>query len=190
MNVDPSSPFSRGRGRRIWSGTRPVIAYGMPPLGWRDLYHRALTVTWPVFFLSLAVLFLLTGAVTCLGDLTAFLLRVPPLSWLLGHGVDWLAGPLYYRGWCSARTSGTTRRRRGGGLFVIFDRFLFWLPRSIRANFPISSTSWDATGSKPSRSNRAPRSWRCWLRRGAGKCSTGGRSTILRAMATCRSPNS
>lgn len=59
MNVDPSSPFSRGRGRRIWSGTRPVIAYGMPPLGWRDLYHRALTVTWPVFFLSLAVLFLL-----------------------------------------------------------------------------------------------------------------------------------
>lgn len=46
---------------------------------------------------------------------------------------DWLAGPLYYRGWCSARTSGTTRRRRGGGLYVIFDRLLFWLPRSIRA---------------------------------------------------------
>ena len=43
---------------------------------------------------ALAVLFLLTGAVTCLGELTAFLLRVPPISWLLGHGVDWLAGPL------------------------------------------------------------------------------------------------
>ena len=43
---------------------------------------------------ALAVLFLLTGAVTCFGELTAFLLRVPPLSWLLGHGVDWLAGPL------------------------------------------------------------------------------------------------
>ena len=43
---------------------------------------------------ALAVLFLLTGAVTCLGELTAFLLRVPPLSWLPGHGVDWLAGPL------------------------------------------------------------------------------------------------
>ncbi|WP_027785593.1 MULTISPECIES: ion channel [Burkholderia] len=59
MNVDSSSPASRGRGRKIWSGTRPVIAYGMPPLGWRDFYHRALTVSWPVFFLSLAVLFLL-----------------------------------------------------------------------------------------------------------------------------------
>lgn len=46
---------------------------------------------------------------------------------------DWLAGPLYYRGWCSARTSGTTRKRRGGGLFVVFDRLLFWLPRSTRA---------------------------------------------------------
>lgn len=46
---------------------------------------------------------------------------------------DWLAGPLYYRGWCSARTSGTTRRRRGGGLFALFDRILFWLPRSVRA---------------------------------------------------------
>ncbi|EGD03345.1 Ion transport 2 domain-containing protein, partial [Burkholderia sp. TJI49] len=56
MNVDSSSSASRGRGRKIWSGTRPVIAYGMPPLGWRDLYHRALTVSWPVFFLSLALL--------------------------------------------------------------------------------------------------------------------------------------
>ncbi|MET3817862.1 hypothetical protein ABID76_000506 [Burkholderia ambifaria] len=72
MNVDSSSPASRGRGRKLWSGTRPVIAYGMPPLGWRDLYHRALTVSWPVFFLSLAILFLLLNggfaALYLLGD--------------------------------------------------------------------------------------------------------------------------
>ncbi|MBN3792179.1 ion channel [Burkholderia sp. Ac-20353] len=59
MNVDPSSATPRGRGRKIWSGTQHVIAYGMPSLGWRDFYHRALTMSWPVFFLSLAVLFLL-----------------------------------------------------------------------------------------------------------------------------------
>ena len=58
MNVDPSPLPPRGRGRKVWSGTRHVVAYGMPPLGWRDLYHHALTVSWPVFFLSLAVMFL------------------------------------------------------------------------------------------------------------------------------------
>ncbi|MCE5228841.1 hypothetical protein LLG95_04495 [bacterium] len=46
---------------------------------------------------------------------------------------DWLAGPLYYHGWCNARTSGSARRRRAGGLYVLFDRILFWLPRSVRA---------------------------------------------------------
>lgn len=76
MNVDSSSPASRGRGRKIWSGTRPVIAYGMPPLGWRDFYHRALTVSWPVFFLSLAVLFLLLNG----GFATLYLLGHAPIA--------------------------------------------------------------------------------------------------------------
>ncbi|MCA3833625.1 MAG: two pore domain potassium channel family protein, partial [Burkholderia sp.] len=76
MNVDSSSPASRGRGRKIWSGTRPVIAYGMPPLGWRDFYHRALTVSWPVFFLSLAVLFLLLNG----GFATLYLLGSTPIA--------------------------------------------------------------------------------------------------------------
>ena len=76
MNVDSSSPASRGRGRKLWSGTRPVIAYGMPPLGWRDLYHRALTVSWPVFFLSLAVLFLLLNGAFA----TLYLLGHAPIA--------------------------------------------------------------------------------------------------------------
>ncbi|MCA8036958.1 Inward rectifier potassium channel [Burkholderia arboris] len=77
MNVDSSSPASsRGRGRKIWSGTRPVIAYGMPPLGWRDFYHRALTVSWPVFFLSLAVLFLLLNS----GFAALYLLGHAPIA--------------------------------------------------------------------------------------------------------------
>jgi inward rectifier potassium channel len=50
----------RGRpGRRIRSGPRTVIAHGLPLPIWKDLYHRALLVTWPIFFASLAVLFLL-----------------------------------------------------------------------------------------------------------------------------------
>lgn len=44
MNDSPASLHPRGRGRKIWSGTRHVIACGMPPLGWRDPYHRALTL--------------------------------------------------------------------------------------------------------------------------------------------------
>lgn len=76
MNVDSSSVPPRGRGRKIWSGTRHVIAYGMPPLGWRDLYHRALTVSWPAFFLSLAVLFLVING--CFA--TLYMLGAEPIA--------------------------------------------------------------------------------------------------------------
>ncbi|WP_431820656.1 ion channel [Burkholderia sp. F1] len=76
MNLDPSASPPRGRGRKIWSGTRHVIAYGMPPLGWRDLYHRALTVSWPVFFLSLAMLFLLING----GFATLYMLGNTPIA--------------------------------------------------------------------------------------------------------------
>ncbi len=48
---------------------------------------------------------------------------------------DWLAGPLYYGGWCNARTSGSAaaRRPRWGGLAGVLDRLLGWLPRPTRA---------------------------------------------------------
>lgn len=80
MNVDPFSPHSsdsfaqaasparkppRG-GRRIWSGTREVIAYGMPASVWRDLYYWALKVSWPVFFASLAALFVVDNTLFAL----------------------------------------------------------------------------------------------------------------------------
>ncbi|KVN15713.1 MULTISPECIES: ion channel [unclassified Burkholderia] len=84
MNVDPSFPHSsdpfardgardgaqarkppRG-GRRIWSGTREVIAYGMPASVWRDLYYWALKVSWPVFFASLAALFVVNNTLFAL----------------------------------------------------------------------------------------------------------------------------
>jgi ABC-2 type transport system permease protein len=47
--------------------------------------------------------------------------------------LDWLAGPLYFRGYCSVRSSGTTQRTRQWGFYGIFDKALFWLPRPTRA---------------------------------------------------------
>lgn len=46
---------------------------------------------------------------------------------------DWLAGPLYYRGWCAARASEPRSRVRRGGLYFLFDRMLAILPRQTRA---------------------------------------------------------
>jgi inward rectifier potassium channel len=50
----------RARGsRELRLDDRVVIEHGMPTPIWQDLYHRALVVRWPMFFVSLAVLFLL-----------------------------------------------------------------------------------------------------------------------------------
>src|SRR5258706_4382695 len=54
---------SRGAGstqsRILRTGSRVVVAHGLPLPVWQDLYHRALVVSWPMFFVSLAVLFLM-----------------------------------------------------------------------------------------------------------------------------------
>ena len=62
--TQPSRPNQRKRqGRKVWSGTQHVVAYGMPPMGWRDIYHHALEVNWPTFFAALALVFLTLNAV-------------------------------------------------------------------------------------------------------------------------------
>jgi inward rectifier potassium channel len=54
------NPQSReSRGRTLRTGSRVVVAHGLPMPLWQDLYHRALVVSWPMFFASLAALFLL-----------------------------------------------------------------------------------------------------------------------------------
>src|SRR5258706_5129657 len=54
---------SRGAGstqsRILRTGSRVVVAHGLPLPVWQDLYHRALVVSWPMFFVSLAVPFLM-----------------------------------------------------------------------------------------------------------------------------------
>jgi inward rectifier potassium channel len=50
----------RPRGsRELHLNDRVIVAHGMPVRFWQDIYHRALVVNWPTFFVSLAVLFLL-----------------------------------------------------------------------------------------------------------------------------------
>jgi inward rectifier potassium channel len=61
---DTSELRRRARGsRELRLDDRVVIAHGMPTPLWQDLYHRALGVRWPVFFVSLALLFLLLNTV-------------------------------------------------------------------------------------------------------------------------------
>ncbi|WP_087734272.1 ion channel [Paraburkholderia piptadeniae] len=57
-------PQHKGRilDRKIRMRSHVVVAHGLPLRVWQDLYHRALTISWPVFFVSLAVLFLLLNS--------------------------------------------------------------------------------------------------------------------------------
>lgn len=52
----------RTGGRVLRTGSGTVITHGMPDSSGLDLYHRALTASWPVFFGTLAALFLLLNA--------------------------------------------------------------------------------------------------------------------------------
>lgn len=45
----------------------------------------------------------------------------------------WLAGPLYYPGFCASRSSGTSGRQRSGGFYALFDRLMRPLNPGIRA---------------------------------------------------------
>ncbi|CAB3661624.1 ion channel [Paraburkholderia rhynchosiae] len=72
-DAELSPPKGRSRGsRELRLDDRVVIAHGMPTRFWQDLYHRALVVRWPMFFVSLAVLFVLLNttfaALYMLGD--------------------------------------------------------------------------------------------------------------------------
>ncbi|WP_408474381.1 ion channel [Paraburkholderia megapolitana] len=56
---DTADAPMRRRGRRLKLDDRIVFAQGLPMPLWQDLYYQALRASWPSFFVSLAVLFLL-----------------------------------------------------------------------------------------------------------------------------------
>ena len=60
--VSPSRKRLPRGSREMRINSRMVVAHGIPVHFWQDIYHRALTVKWPVFFVSLALMFLLLNA--------------------------------------------------------------------------------------------------------------------------------
>ncbi|MGN6084134.1 ion channel [Trinickia sp.] len=54
--------ISRQGGRILRTGTGTVVTHGMPDRARLDLYHRALTARWPVFFGSMGAFFVLLNA--------------------------------------------------------------------------------------------------------------------------------
>jgi inward rectifier potassium channel len=57
-----ATPKSQGRPHIVHIGSREVEARGLASRFWTDLYHRAVTVYWPVFFGSAAAIFVLLNA--------------------------------------------------------------------------------------------------------------------------------
>jgi inward rectifier potassium channel len=53
---------SPNRPRIVHVAGRPFLSQGLPRRIWDDIYHRALTVRWPVFFALVAAIFLLLNA--------------------------------------------------------------------------------------------------------------------------------
>ena len=57
------SPFIRRKPRMVQIGGRSFVSEGLPERMWDDFYHRALTVSWPVFFGLATSVFLIFNAI-------------------------------------------------------------------------------------------------------------------------------
>ena len=60
---DRITPHREGRASVVRIGSRELESRGLGNAFWTDLYHRALTVYWPVFFGTAAAIFILLNAV-------------------------------------------------------------------------------------------------------------------------------
>ncbi|GLQ52613.1 ion channel [Dyella flava] len=58
----PTSPLWRRKSHIVQMGGRPFVSVGLQQRMWDDFYHRALTVTWPVFFGLATSVFLMFNA--------------------------------------------------------------------------------------------------------------------------------
>lgn len=61
--ADKPSSLLRRRPRVVQIGGRPFVSEGLPERMWDDFYHRALTVSWPVFFGLASSVFLMFNAI-------------------------------------------------------------------------------------------------------------------------------
>jgi inward rectifier potassium channel len=77
-----SGKYSTERGHRIELNSRVVYVHGISMRFWQDLYHTALVVNWPTFFVALAALFLLLN--TAFASL--YMLGTAPIANQFPHG--------------------------------------------------------------------------------------------------------
>ena len=77
-----SGKYANRRGHRVELNSRVVYVHGISMRFWQDLYHRALVVRWPTFFVSLAVLFLLLNTTFA----SLYLLGTAPIANQYPHG--------------------------------------------------------------------------------------------------------
>ncbi|RFU47216.1 ion channel [Paraburkholderia sp. DHOC27] len=68
--------YANRRGHRVELNSRVVYVHGISTRLWQDLYHRALVVRWPMFFVALAVLFLLLNTAFA----TLYMLGTAPIA--------------------------------------------------------------------------------------------------------------
>jgi len=65
-NPKTAAPGEPGKSRVVRIGAREIETRGLPAGFWTDLYHRSLTVYWPVFFATAAAIFIILNAVFAL----------------------------------------------------------------------------------------------------------------------------
>ncbi len=65
-NPKLAAPGEPSKSRVVRIGTREIETRGLATGFWTDLYHRSLTVYWPVFFASAAAIFIMLNAVFAL----------------------------------------------------------------------------------------------------------------------------
>ena len=63
MNVDSLDTNEKTHRRKVVLGDREIISLGLNHASWRDLYHRALTASWPLFLVYLAAVFVVINVV-------------------------------------------------------------------------------------------------------------------------------
>lgn len=85
----PPGKYASLRGHRIELNSRVIFVHGISMRLWQDLYHRALVVKWPTFFVSLAALFLLLNTVFA----SLYELGTAPIANQFPHG---FAGAFFF----------------------------------------------------------------------------------------------
>ncbi|HWZ07576.1 MAG TPA: hypothetical protein VNY53_11775, partial [Bradyrhizobium sp.] len=71
------------RFQRVRIGHREVETLGLTPGFWTDLYHRAMTVSWPAFFATAALIFIALNALFAV----LYSLGNRPIANVAGQGI-------------------------------------------------------------------------------------------------------